>query len=511
MQYKQYLKYFVVIAIIVIAFLPSYNFYQYAKKYDCKKLFNTDGVEKYVNYFVYKVFNRSMEQDKVVVGKDGFLFLGNKFSKIVHKTNGTLQLSQKEIDIWTDKLIDLQQWYEDQGIKFIILLAPNKHAIYKEKLPNWMEYSGQTMTDNILDSAKKKNIHILDLRPILSKHKKDGLLYFKTDTHWNKKGAYIAFNATLDFLNTLYDTTFQKPHLSLQKIDNASGDLARFLKIPSLLGDHYEIEYQYDFYQNFNLCRGVIDKNSGNLKICKKVENPIIGITRAPQYTINRSVPTNKLLLICDSFASQSSQLYNATFNIIWRWHYNHLHGDKLFHFVKKNPPDIVIYQLAQRDFNTNLIVSNSFSPITKIDIKNSIIKRTIFNFDDINASYSSNHRFQIDKIKEYMNLDVIHRDPSIQLNHLKTQMKNVVLSYEIVSPNNTFFQIFYKESKESQYSETNSYKVPLKKGSNSINLLIPAKYINNILRVDLVAASGNYQLKHFKIYTLQEDRKDEK
>ena len=64
-----------------------------------------------------------------------------------------------------------------------------------------------------------------------------------------------------------------------------------------------------------------------------------------------------------------------------------------------------------------------------------------------------------------------------------------------------TTFQLFYKEEKKDKYNETNSYRRTIKKGNNDISLSIPAKYINNQLRVDLVGKIGKYTINDFSIY----------
>ena len=97
MKNKSYIKYFIMFSIILISLLPAYNFYLYAKNYDLKKSFNVDSVEKYVNYIVYKLFNRSMVQEQVIIGKDDFLFLGNDYAKVLDKTNGMYRPSNEEI------------------------------------------------------------------------------------------------------------------------------------------------------------------------------------------------------------------------------------------------------------------------------------------------------------------------------------------------------------------------------------------------------------------------------
>lgn len=111
------------------------------------------------------------------------------------------------------------------------------------------------------------------------------------------------------------------------------------------------------------------------------------------------------------------------------------------------------------------------------------------------------NNQFSINIRDNDTLLDVSKNDPIIILNKTKSNSKNVVLSYEIESPHNTLFQLFYKETPQSKYNEKDSYRVHLKKGLNKINLLMPSKYINNALRVDLVSSIGKYKIKRFEIY----------
>ncbi|KIM05311.1 MAG: hypothetical protein KU28_10040 [Sulfurovum sp. PC08-66] len=99
------------------------------------------------------------------------------------------------------------------------------------------------------------------------------------------------------------------------------------------------------------------------------------------------------------------------------------------------------------------------------------------------------------------MELNTTKHDPIITLNQTQVNSSNVVLSDEIDSPLDTTFQIFYKETKTSHYNQKDSYRVAIKKGNNRFNLLIPSRYINNTLRVDLVSSIGSYTIKKFETY----------
>ncbi len=507
MSYKKSTQYFLLLSIVLMSILPIANtliFLVFSKNnqtlldLDKKQLFSTDNIESYVNYSAYKQFNISLVNNKVIIGKDGFLFLGNDSSRVLDKTKGVFRPSKKEIELWSDKLKDLQDWYENQGIKFVIVIAPNKHSIYPEKLPHWMEYHGKTITDDIVEQSNAKGINLLDLRPILLSKKEDEPLYFKTDTHWNQRGAGFAFEAIIAYLNRKHNINIIIPNYHFEQTHQGAGDLANFLKISAILDKNYEKSYSYRFDKQSKICKGDIDREEGNLSQCQEVENQEMHINDRPLYMINNTIQKHKLLLICDSFGIAPSVLYNNSFNTIYKWHFNHLHGEKLKRFVNQTQPNIVIYQIVERDFYNNHIVT-PISNISSIAVSHLALKEKIFTLS--HHPYTQNDQFSLRFDKGVVELNTTKHDPIITLNQTQVNSSNVVLSYEIDSPLDTTFQIFYKETKTSHCNQKDSYRVAIKKGNNRFNLLIPSRYINNTLRVDLVSSIGSYTIKKFETY----------
>jgi hypothetical protein len=359
MSYKKSVIFFLFISVTAVNILPLFNsaviLFENKKNIlntSKKEFFSTDKFESYRNYIVYKFFNISLVDKKVIAGKDNFLFLGNAFNNVLDKTSGKFRPDRAEIDNWTDKLKTLQKWYEDKGIKFVIAIAPNKHSIYKEKLPDRLSYNGKTITDDIVDFSKKKNINLLDLRPALLKNKKqEELIYWKTDTHWNEKGAALAFEEIISYINKKHQINISIPQYSLKTFEKAAGDLSNFLKINQILPADYEKGYKYVFNNKYDICKGNINKENGILDKCIITDNPIIDPYKQTQYIINKSINNYSLLFIGDSFSVPPSQLYNTSFHTVWKWFYLDISGKKLSEFVNKNKPDLVIYQIVERDF----------------------------------------------------------------------------------------------------------------------------------------------------------------
>ncbi|PWE21265.1 alginate O-acetyltransferase AlgX-related protein [Aliarcobacter skirrowii] len=361
MTNKNFVKYFLIISILIVSFIPTLNFIILGKDIKENKIYSLDYFEAYRNYIIYKIFDYSMVSKQAIIGKDNFLFLGNGHDNVVDKSNGVYRPTKEEINNWTNKLKDLQKWYEDRDIKFVIVIAPNKHSIYKEKLPNWMQYDGKTITDDIVEQANIKNINMLDLREKLieSKQQESDILYWKTDTHWNEKGASIAFDTIINKINNIYQLNLQKPKYNLNPSTRGGGDLSNFLKINNILDKDYEKNYSYSFEKKYNICKGNINKDKNFLEKCEGIDNPIVGINSQPQYIRNEnSENKNKLLFLCDSFATAPSQLYNGTFSSIYKFHWAHINGQKLATFVEINKPDVVIYQIVERAlYNQSIVV----------------------------------------------------------------------------------------------------------------------------------------------------------
>jgi alginate O-acetyltransferase complex protein AlgJ len=345
---------FGVLSFIIVAALPVINLYSETGKYEIKKAFNTDIIEKYINYSFYKIYGISLESSKVVVGQDEFLFLGNHYNNVLHRSQGLFDYQDEELGSWLDKLKTVQNWYESRGIQFVIVIAPNKHSVYNEKMAEWSQKQPdkKTITDDIITLSQKYDVNMLDLREPLIKNKDnyEDLLYLKTDTHWNELGASIAYEETINYLNNKYKMNYQTPEYSYIHVGDKGKGLANFLKITSILPSEHEESIWFDFKIKYNVCWGYINKSSHELMPCKRTENPRYSINEHPQYIINSS-SLNKVnaLVLADSFSTHNSQLYNATFSNLWKFHYGSINGTKLADFVTQHAPDIVIYQLVER------------------------------------------------------------------------------------------------------------------------------------------------------------------
>jgi alginate O-acetyltransferase complex protein AlgJ len=147
-------------------------------------------------FFRMMLLNETYVNDKIITGKDGWLFYSSSTDGItIDDCEGKIELTGEELSKIKTNLEEQAEWLRKKNIPYILVICPSKHTIYAEYLPGSIK-KGRTIFDQILDYLKKNsNIRIIDLRNTLLSNKKNHSynLYYKTDTHWNSLGAFLAY------------------------------------------------------------------------------------------------------------------------------------------------------------------------------------------------------------------------------------------------------------------------------------------------------------------------------
>jgi alginate O-acetyltransferase complex protein AlgJ len=113
-----------------------------------------------------------------------------------------------ELEQWRRTLQDTTDWLRARGIVYLFVIAPDKHEVYPEYMPSSIRRAVPTRTDQLVaELAAHSTVPVLNLLPILEEHKADERLYHRTDSHWNDRGAYIAYSAILSSLSALPETS----------------------------------------------------------------------------------------------------------------------------------------------------------------------------------------------------------------------------------------------------------------------------------------------------------------
>lgn len=147
----------------------------------------------------YNVFHVS-SSDLVRLGREGwFYYTGGNNLEIAM---GTYPLTSEMLEKIKENQVDIQQALKKKGIEYVLVLAPSKVSIYPEYLIGGNFQIRETAIDIVTEYLQKNTtIHVINTKNDLLNAKLTGDVYFKTDSHWNEAGAYVAYSSIINALN----------------------------------------------------------------------------------------------------------------------------------------------------------------------------------------------------------------------------------------------------------------------------------------------------------------------
>ena len=151
---------------------------------------------RYQNILDLFVLDASTQYQSVLKGKGNWLFLAQENGElnVVEDFRATQLFTPIQIARWVAVYKDRRDWLAAQGIRYLVVVAPNKHTVYPEHLPEkYNRISSVTRTDQLVNALDAAGVEVVDLRPSMLRIKKDALAYYRTDTHWTTFGAFTGY------------------------------------------------------------------------------------------------------------------------------------------------------------------------------------------------------------------------------------------------------------------------------------------------------------------------------
>jgi len=308
-------------------------------------LFNMDFVSTWAGLVLYP-FGISTDPRQVIVGREGWLFLGDQHENTL--TVDRRPPSKADVDLGQEIGSASKAWgayLSRRGVRmFRVMIGPNKGTIYSEYLPFWAKPSIPNATDALLSGTGAP--HYVDVRPALlsAKVNHSASLYYKTDTHWNSLGAGIAFQAFAQQVSSSAPE-IEWPPQTAYELDRVNprrgGDLANFLRLTAHLSDQEPIIHasglsigttQIDFdtkellYQTGSPFKPVLVKSIGSLN-------------------------NKKVLWFRDSFGGAMLHLMTVTFSEVLHLHWYEAvkPGGRFCQLVEEWKPDYVFFTVVER------------------------------------------------------------------------------------------------------------------------------------------------------------------
>jgi SGNH hydrolase-like domain, acetyltransferase AlgX len=141
--------------------------------------------------------------DKVVRGKDGWLFLDLDTNQVMRQVRGELLFTAEQLEQWTVLLAERNDWLESRGVSYRFLVPPSPPSVYPDKLPFEVPASARRPVIQLLEHLEQRESAgqvVYPIERLISK--RDCGIYARTNTHWTVLGAFVGYEALLDALPT---------------------------------------------------------------------------------------------------------------------------------------------------------------------------------------------------------------------------------------------------------------------------------------------------------------------
>jgi peptidoglycan/LPS O-acetylase OafA/YrhL len=269
-------------------------------------------------------------------GKDDWLFLGNKHSNTVAKRKLVSVPTNTEIEKIKGAFSALSEVAAESDTQVALFVGPNKSSVYSEYLPEELVPSEKRYSTFFTDSLKEvPNLIVYDPTDDLLRRKhSEGLVYYRTNTHWNSKGAFLAYSGFLNLVG------LPVPGIEFQLGSTHRGDLIGISKL-SDFPLHADDNWSFVFKNGPELSRESIPdqpKDSFGAREIVTNQNPLSDQT---------------VWVVGDSFTTDLRPYLNATFKAV---HYLG-HWDKKLNDLPlelraaDKKPDMVLVVRVERSF----------------------------------------------------------------------------------------------------------------------------------------------------------------
>ncbi|WP_243439282.1 alginate O-acetyltransferase AlgX-related protein [Fundidesulfovibrio soli] len=143
-----------------------------------------------------RVLKASMPWDPVLAGNDDWLYLAqeNPQLNVVNDWRVTVPLTPGQLDIWVNIFRTRRDWLAEKGIRYMVVVAPNKVSIYPDYIPKrFTKARPFNKMDQMVQALTSAGIDVVDLRPALREARANGTAFYRTDSHWTPFGAFFAY------------------------------------------------------------------------------------------------------------------------------------------------------------------------------------------------------------------------------------------------------------------------------------------------------------------------------
>jgi hypothetical protein len=133
------------------------------------------------------------EREKVLFGKDGWLFLRRDTNDVIGQQTGRVKFSRRQRREWKSVLQQRVTAIGRAGPTMECLVIPDKEFVYPEYLPDEVVPATERPVHDFLRIAEAAELPVTYALDALQEAKTGGEVYPRTDSHWSQRGAFVAY------------------------------------------------------------------------------------------------------------------------------------------------------------------------------------------------------------------------------------------------------------------------------------------------------------------------------
>jgi hypothetical protein len=141
----------------------------------------------------------------VVKGEHGWFFYGD--DKSIEDYANVEPMTGEALANWRAAILRAREWLGARGIAYVFTIAPDKHVIYGEEMPAALARTGDLSRADQLFTAVQDTGLAVDVRPVEFDAKSRERVYQQTDTHWNDRGALVAYQQIINTVRARVPST----------------------------------------------------------------------------------------------------------------------------------------------------------------------------------------------------------------------------------------------------------------------------------------------------------------
>lgn len=297
-------------------------------------------------------FGTSSDPNYAVMGRDGWMFLGD-----VHKMNfsqalGRRQMTAEELDVWALTYQAQKEWLDARGIPVLFVVGPAKWGVYPEQLPTWTEgVRQQTIFDQMLEAHP--DLDLVDLRPGLRDASLTNDTYPPLNSHWTEYGGYVGWEQLSGEINQVLPAA-KASVPALVAVDTR--DAQDENEYASMLGIQAPNQWTYPVLASPLPDVTIVNDDGTTRSVPGTLETEYLDM---PRMTTSEAAPNDvRALILRDSMSDSLSPYYQSSFDTLWQ--VRHDIDDpglapNIPALVDTFKPDIVIIEMAERYFTMGL------------------------------------------------------------------------------------------------------------------------------------------------------------